>query len=301
MLHRPLLASFVLPFVVAVSVGACAASRTGQPSVTDAAPPEAEHPLRAETPRDGASTPPLSQRIAEDLTVRRLRDGVYVVTHSFPWAANCLVVDVDGDDVLLVDTPYTPEATEQLLQWVEAELGSQRVTAIVTGFHHDNLGGTEALVRRGIPVHGSNETARLLAERGDALRSMTLEWLSSPELKRFRDVHEALPYVPPTQRFSLQEGLTLVFGKEQVQVHYPGPSHSPDNVVVYFPDRRVLFGGCAVIGMDRVGNTSDADLEAWPTAVESLRQFDAELVIPGHGDRTDPGLIDYTVRLLRGN
>jgi glyoxylase-like metal-dependent hydrolase (beta-lactamase superfamily II) len=84
-------------------------------------------------------------------------------------------------------------------------------------------------------------------------------------------------------------------------VYYPGPSQAPDKVVVYFPGKKVLFGSCMVLGGDQIGNTSDADLKNWPEAARKLKQFDAEIVVPGHGDRLDPGLIDHTIDLLTQN
>jgi glyoxylase-like metal-dependent hydrolase (beta-lactamase superfamily II) len=83
-----------------------------------------------------------------------------------------------------------------------------------------------------------------------------------------------------------------------VRVFFPGPSHTPDNVIVYFSGRKILFGGCMILAGGQVGNTSDADLAAWPVSVAKLSQFDFTLVIPGHGDRMDPGLIDHTIQLL---
>jgi len=130
------------------------------------------------------------------------------------------------------------------------------------------------------------------------MREMTLNWLQAWRYRRYYEAHKALPYVPPTHLFDLNEGLELEFGDESIQVYYPGPSHSPDNVVVYFPSRRVLFGGCMVIGWDGVGNTSDADLEAWPQSIRNLRRFDCDLVVPGHGERLDPELLEHTIELL---
>jgi metallo-beta-lactamase class B len=104
--------------------------------------------------------------------------------------------------------------------------------------------------------------------------------------------------VAPTQLFPIAQGLTLSFGDEQVIVYYPGPSQAPDKVVVYFPSKKVLFGSCMILGGDQVGNTADADLENWPEAVRKLKQFDAEIVVPGHGDRLDVALIEHTIALL---
>ena len=236
--------------------------------------------------------------ISEDLYVRRVAEGVFVITHSFPWAGNSMIVEMESSDLILVDTPYTPEATRDLLEWVETRLGERKVTAVNTGFHYDNLGGNRYLVEQGIPVYGSELTARLLEERGEEMRAMTLDWLQAPRYQRYRETHQTLPYVTPTHLFDLSEGLLLEFGDEVVQVYYPGPSHSPDNVIVYFPSREILFGGCMIIGMDRVGNTSDAVVAAWPESVRDLSRFDFDILVPGHGDRLDPGLLEHTIDLL---
>jgi glyoxylase-like metal-dependent hydrolase (beta-lactamase superfamily II) len=236
--------------------------------------------------------------IDEDMYVRQIQDGVFVTTHAFPWPANSMIVEMADSRLVLVDTPYTPEATRDLLDWVQARLGEREIVAINTGFHHDNLGGNSYLVEQGIPVYGADLTARLLEERGPEVRALTLSWLQAPGYERYHDVHESLPYVAPTHQFELEQGLTLEFGTETVRVYYPGPSHSPDNVVVYFPARKILFGGCMVIGQDEVGNTADADMEAWPDSVRNLARFDFDVLVPGHGDRLDSGLLEHTVDLL---
>lgn len=236
--------------------------------------------------------------ISEDLHVRKVQEGVFVITHAFPWPGNSMIVEMTSSNLVLVDTPYTPEATRDVLAWVEAQLGERDITAINTGYHYDNLGGNSYLIEQGIPVYGSAVIAELLEERGEEMRTMTLDWLQAPQYQRYREAHESLPYVAPTHLFDLDEGLQLEFGDETVQVYYPGPSHAVDNVVVYFPGRKILFGGCMIIGWDSVGNMSDADLDAWPDSVRNLSQFDFDLLVPGHGDRLDAGLIEHTIDLL---
>jgi metallo-beta-lactamase class B len=271
--------------------------------VSPAAPqPEPTSTLPSETrePTSVVTSPVFPERfdLDQDLYVREVQEGVFIITHSFPWAGNSLLVEMKNDDLVLVDTPYTPEATQEVLDWIEGRLGNRNVTAINTGYHYDNLGGNSYLVEQSIPVFGSDLTAKLLDERGDQLRAMTLDWLQGPEYKSYYQVHQTLPYVAPTHLFELDQGLQLDFGAETVQVYYPGPSHAPDNVVVYFPNRKILFGGCMIIGTEGVGNTSDADLASWPEAVRDLAHFDFDILVPGHGERYDPALLEHTVDLL---
>ncbi|MBN2394290.1 MAG: MBL fold metallo-hydrolase [Anaerolineae bacterium] len=252
------------------------------------------------------STATFSARIdlAEDLYLREVQAGVYIITHAFPWPGNSMLVEMaDGGPsgnglLVLVDTPYTPEATQTVLEWAEKQFGKRAVVAINTGYHYDNLGGNAYLLEQGIPVYGSDLTVRLLAERGDAMRAMTLDWLKDPKDKAYYDAHQALLYVAPDHTFALDEGLQLEFGDETVEVYFPGSTHAPDNVVVYFPGRKLLFGGCMIIGGDQVGNMADADMAAWLDSLRKLERFDVEIVVPGHGERLEPQLIEHTVELL---
>ncbi len=287
-------------FLLAVTLSGC-----GKPPVVNT-PPVAVTPTAAEvvTPTAaGIATPTATvtrSDLSEDLYLREIQSGVYVITHAFPWPGNSLLVEMANGTLVLVDTPYTPEATQQVVQWAEARLGKRDIVAINTGYHYDNLGGNAYLLEQGIPVYGADLTVKLLAERGDALRALTLDWLKDPKNKAYYEVHRTLPYVAPDHTFPLDEGLQLEFGDETVEVYFPGPSHTPDNVVVYFPDRKLLFGGCMIIGGDSVGNTADADMAAWPESVRNLARFDVDVVVPGHGERLDPQLIEHTIALLDG-
>ena len=180
----------------------------------------------------------------------------------------------------------------------KVQFGERDVIAINTGFHYDNLGGNGYLVEQGVSVYGADLTVKLLQERGEQMRAMTLKWLQDPQQQRYLQAHESLQYVAPTHQFELDKGLELEFEDELAQVYFPGPSHSPDNLVVYFPTRNILFGGCMVIGWDSAGNTADADLNAWPQSVRKLSRFDFDTLVPGHGDRLDPGLVEHTINLL---
>lgn len=237
-----------------------------------------------------------------DLQIIPLTDHVFVIAHSFPWEANALLVEMDNGDLVLVDTPYTPAATQQVLDWIGATFGDRTITAINTHFHIDNLGGNPALIAAGIPVYGSDRLVELLNERGAANHAQLLDWLSTPDMQRYHDVFAAMdtPYPGPTEIFPLDEGLTLTAGGEEIRVIFPGAGHAPDNVIVYFPAQRVLFGGCLLRADDSLGNLADADVAAWPASVERVQQFnfDVDWVIPGHGKQFDVGLIEHTIEVL---
>lgn len=232
--------------------------------------------------------------LSDALTVEPLTPHAYVVTHRYPWPANTMLVEMANQDLVLVDTPASPEACDLLLRWAEGRFGKRRMVALNTHFHNDRLGGNEALLKAHVPIYGSDLTVRTLQEREPRLRAQLLGWLEPP----LRDEVAKQRFFAPDHVFKATTGLRLAFGKEHLEAFYPGAGHSPDNLVVYFPEERILFGGCLVMAGDRVGNTSDADLAAWPRSVAKLRRFDARWVIPGHGERRAPDLIDHTLKLL---
>jgi len=246
------------------------------------------------------STPfPLTPiKLDRELSIRQIKENVFVVTHAFPWPANALIVEMANSELVIVGSTYTPEAMNQVLTWIEGRFGKRKISAINTGYHVDNLGGNSALIEHGITVYGADLTAELLKERGDQTRQVILGMLTGKANEGYYKAHAEIRFMAPTSLFPLAEGLQLSFGDEQVQVFYPGPSQASDKVVVYFPNTKVLFGGCMILGGEQVGNVSDADLVNWPDAVRSLKQFDVEIVVPGHGDRLDAGLIEHTIALL---
>jgi len=235
--------------------------------------------------------------LAPDLYLRPIGDGAWVICHVFPWLCNSVLVEMTDGTLVMAGTPCTPKATGLVLAWSKRQLGERKLIAINTGYHVDNLGGNQALLDAGIPVYGSDLTVKLLKERGEQTRLTTLKFISESNSPIYT-VHASMKFVPPDHIFPIQDGLKLTLGGEHVRVFYPGPSQAPDKVAVYFPARKLLFGSCMILAGDKLGNTTEADLKQWPASLRKLEQFPADVVVPGHGERLDPGLIQHTIDLL---
>lgn len=249
-----------------------------------------------------------SLAINEDLLVEKGEAGVVKAVHTFPWGANSLVIEMESSDVVLIDTPYTYEATKELVEWIRGLTGAKtNFTAINTGFHFDNLGGNQYLAEQGIPIYGTSKTIEMIQKRGEKSRKWFLQSLQAPKDKRFYDVYKELAYVLPTEVIDLPiEGeKKLFFGTESLILYYPGETHSPDNITVYYPDKMILFGGCMIKEMSaaNLGNTEDANLDMWPASIERLKakynETNVKIVIPGHGKTGDIHLLDKTLELFK--
>lgn len=223
-----------------------------------------------------ATAAPRVREISPDLRVEEIRPGLWLHTSwgvlddgsRFP--SNGLVVEA-GDSLVLIDTAWGEPETERLLAWIDTAFAAPLRGAVVTHWHDDRTAGIGALRRRGIPVRGHPLTARLTAEKG-APAPDALAGLDAP-------------------------GSAVAVGG--VEVFFPGPGHTFDNVMVWVPSAGALFGGCAVreLATTSLGNTADGDLREWPVSIERARArygSAVSVVVPGHGSPGGADLLEHT-------
>jgi metallo-beta-lactamase class B len=212
--------------------------------------------------------------LGDSVTVRRIGPRVWVhvsVKGGIP--SNGLVVALEEGGTLLIDTAWDDEQTGRIVDWARTRLGKPVRRAVVTHFHRDRLGGIDTLRALGIPAGGLDRTAELAVAHGDGAPDVLL--MSERAVRADRDGFE---------------------------VFHPGAGHSPDNVVVWLPRERVLFGGCLVksAAARDLGNTADADVAHWDDAVMAVlaRYPRAAIVVPGHGAEGGTNLLTHTRDLV---
>ena len=211
----------------------------------------------------------------KNLKIKQLSDNVYQHISSQrvePWGlveATGLVV-VNGTDAHLIDSPWTTQATKELIKWIEGK-GLTIKSAVVTHFHEDASNDLPLLNDLNIKTYATSLTNQLLISK-----------------KRETASNEIT-----TNVFELVDGVMDVF--------YPGGGHSQDNIVVWMPQEKILFGGCFVrsLGAKSLGNTEDAVIDEWSNSIQKVinRYSDIKLVVPGHGKIGDASLLTHTQKL----
>ncbi len=263
-----------------------------------AAKAAAAAPAASAAPAAPAAKPPAAnQTEPAPFKVTELADGVIAVTTK-PYASNSLLVRTADGTVILVDTPFTPPDTVELVAWVEKRWGSRPAYAINSHWHNDAAGGNQVLIEMGVEVISSARTAEAIKQSGDKLREDLIEHFAEKDPETAEELKEYRP-TPATRVLKIEKSVELVLGGEKVQLIYPGPSHSADSLGIFFPDRALLYGGCMIRSNGTIGNRREADPDNWPRAVEILAKLRPRIVVPGHGARFDPAMLEESIAAAR--
>lgn len=186
--------------------------------------------------------------------------------------SNGMVIDTP-DGLVLIDTPWNNEQTRELLKLTKSIFKKDFALALITHAHSDRIGGIDALLENGIDVRSTQLTANIAERNG---------------------------YGKPTP--SLDPDMNILVGGLNVNVFYPGEGHSADNIVIWLPDKKLLFAGCLIKALDSetLGSNSDTNMEQWPHSIENVmkRYPRPDIVIPGHGKYGDSDLLEHTLELF---
>lgn len=211
------------------------------------------------------------------IKVTPLAPGIYVHTSyamlgGVPFPSNGLIVNT-SEGVVLIDTGWGDKPTKEILSWVKKNLRQPVTHCLVTHAHDDRLGGIRTLQKKNI---------RVLSTRPTATNAIKMGFLSPEGI--------------------LPADTTLKIGNTQIRTYYPGPGHSHENITVWFPAEKVLFGGCLVKSTEAkdLGNVADASLAQWPLAIRRLETLfsDVEFVVPGHQSWNSTHALQHTLDLL---
>jgi len=216
------------------------------------------------------------ERLDRNVEITRLTDNVYSMKSSFAGDGNLNcnhMLIFDNNDVVLVNTPVNDSLTVVMLNCLEKRFKKPVTKVIVSHFHEDSSGGLLETARRRIVSYGQDKTRKLLEPKGKKI-----------------DI-------------TFSDSLVLPLKTEIIELLYFGGGHSRDNIVVWLPKEKILFGGCMLKSLSAKdkGNTKDADMDSWANTVRKVKERfkDAKIVIPGHMESGDTSIFEHTINLVR--
>lgn len=215
---------------------------------------------------------------SKGLTITQVTSNSFVHT-SFKQTRDFGYVPCNGlivrnsNETVVFDTPTNDSSSLELIKWIKDSIHCKINAIVPTHFHDDCLGGLKAFHDNLIPSHANMRTIELAKDNS---------------------------YEVPQNGF--KDSLILKVGTKISVAKFFGEGHTMDNIVGYFPDEGVLFGGCLVKELNAAkGYLGDANINEWSNTVKKVKaQYPRlKIVVPGHGKHGDKALLDYTIRLFK--
>lgn len=219
-----------------------------------------------------------SQVKNKGLDISHLTGDFYIYTtygsyRSSPVPSNSMYL-VTPAGVVLFDTPWDSTQFQPLLDSIKARHQKEVTMCISTHFHADRTAGLEYYKSRGIKTYTTTRT---------------------DELSKINNEKRA--------EFLIYSDSSFTIGGHTFQTYFGGQGHSPDNIVIWFENEKILYGGCLVKSVEAgdLGNLSDANVKEWAFTIENIqRRFNnPEYIIPGHLDWNSKNALIHTLKLIK--
>jgi glyoxylase-like metal-dependent hydrolase (beta-lactamase superfamily II) len=176
--------------------------------------------------------------------------------------------------VVIIDALGSPALADQLMAEIRKVTPLPLTHVIVTHYHADHIYGLQSFKDQGARIvahraakeYLNSDTAQI---RLEASRQTLAPWIDS-----------ATRLIPADDW--IDGPIDLLVGGVRFSVQPVGPSHTPEDLVVYLPNEKILFAGDLVF-RGRIPYVGQADSGHWIKALQTLLAFETETIVPGHG------------------
>ena len=205
------------------------------------------------------------------------------------------MVIVNADDVFLVDTNITPEATRRLVNDIKTITDKPIRYVVNTHWHYDHTDGNQVFGPEVTIIGHENERAEIL--QGVLKNRLTQEFQNLPAqienartqgnadrlkvLEAYQEQLKETVTTPPA--LTVADHLTVFRGEREIRILYLGRGHSDTDVMVYLPKEKVIATGDFFEGPG-TGALNFGFHDEWANNLEKLKVLDFETVVRGHGE-----------------
>lgn len=217
--------------------------------------------------------------IDDDIQLVHIVDSVYMhvtweTSEKFGRFSSNGLIYVKNGQAIMIDTPVSNKKTKKLIEFLKDSLNVTISKLIIGHYHSDCLGGLEYI------------------------QSIEVESIANKlTIDKCKELNLSIP------SSSFEDSLVFNFNGVKVECRFFGGGHTYDNIVVWLPEKKILFGGCLIKSMRSrgLGNLTDAVVEDWEQTVQKILDSyaDIRVVIPGHGALGGEELLTHTIDLVQ--
>lgn len=218
-----------------------------------------------------------------------IADGVHVISDGrVPLVPNIGIV-LGSRAALVVDSGMGPRNGAAVRRHADELASGRPLFLTITHFHPEHGYGAQAFDPGAIIVYNRGQLAEL-RQKG------------RPYLEMFRTfgdaVAEQLEGVTLVEPHLVYDGgADLDLGGRTAQLRTWGLAHTQADQVVFLPEQRILFTGdlvesrCFAIFPWFPPDDVDVDGDRWIAVLEELLRLEPAIVVPGHGEAGDAGVV----------
>lgn len=222
------------------------------------------HPHEHTTP----GGPPILQQVSEGIYAYIQPDG--------GWGLNNPAFIVSSDGVVIIDTCFTEARSKAFIATIKSITSLPIRTVINTHHHGDHTWGNGFLP--GATIIGHELCRSEMIETG----------LSIKVLFPTANFGE-LSIVPPSVTF--KDRLTVHAGNLKLELIYVGPAHTASDIVVWVPERKLLFSG-DIVFKSCTPFVLQGCITPYFETIKRVRALGAGVIVPGHGPICGPEGLD---------
>lgn len=180
--------------------------------------------------------------------------------------------------VVVFDALATPPLAQAMLDAIAWVTDQPVRLVVVSHYHADHIYGLQVLKAAGAEIW-ANGKARAYLNSDEAQARLEQR---RADLAPWVDAHTHL--VPADRWLTFTDDTPLEFelGGMAFSIIDVSGAHSPEDIMLYVPDDKVLFSGDLYFS-GRIPFVGDADSKAWLAVMDRMLDIGPDVVVPGHG------------------
>jgi metallo-beta-lactamase class B len=217
-----------------------------------------------------------AQATESNLQINRLTGDFYIYTTCNLYQGNKIPANgmylVTSKGVVLFDAPWDTTQFQPLLDSIKLKHDKTVVLCIPTHFHDDRTAGLAYYRQQGIKTYTT---------------------VLTDELSKKNNKKRA--------EFLIAKDTVFSMGEYLFETYYPGPGHTPDNIIIWFKKQKILYGACLIKSVedDDLGYLGDANKIEYANTIKNVQKKcpQPNHVIVGHGDWTSVRSVEHTLMM----
>jgi metallo-beta-lactamase class B len=220
----------------------------------------------------------LGQTEEPKLKITHLTGDFYIYTTYNTYQESKLPANgmylLTNNDVVLFDTPWDTTQFQPLLDSIKQKHNKNVSMCIATHWHSDRTEGLEYYKKQGIKTYTTKLTDEL-SKKNDKKRA----------------------------EYLIEKDTLFNIGQHTFETYYPGQGHTADNIVIWFNNEKILYGGCLIKGADaeNLGYLGDANKTEYYSTLKNVEKkfLNPKFIIISHSEWGNLNSLKHSIKLAK--